>query len=139
MFTVYSYSIAGLLLISLTVFTQNIIAAIAHRKQGSYVPGKVSEELSHDSFVFRSHRTFHNSLENIHQFTLPAIMCILIGASPSILAWLVWIYALARLVHMALYYVIATEKNPSPRSYFYMLGVLCTALVYLLAFFSLFA
>ena len=76
MFSVYTYSIAGLLVICLTVFVQNIVAAIAHRKQSTYIPGKVSEELSHDSFVFRSHRTFHNSLENVHQFTLPALFCI---------------------------------------------------------------
>ena len=65
MFAVYTYSIAGLLVISLTVFVQNIVAAVAHRKQSHYIPGKVSEELSHDSFVFRSHRTFHNSIENL--------------------------------------------------------------------------
>jgi len=114
-FTVYTYSIAGLLLISFTVFVQNIVAAIAHRKQSRYIPGKVSEELSHDSFVFRSHRTFHNSLENIHQFTLPALLCIFLGASTSILAALVWIYALSRIIHMGLYYAIATEKKIQAR------------------------
>ncbi len=139
MFTVYTYSIAGLLLISFTVLVQNIVAAIAHRKQSRYIPGKVSEELSHDSFVFRSHRTFHNSLENIHQFTLPALLCIFLGASTSILAALVWIYALSRIIHMGLYYAIATEKNPSPRSYFYMIGTLCTFGVFGLAVFNLFS
>ena len=138
MFIVYSYSIAGLLVILATVFLQNIVAAVAHRKQSHYVPGKVSESLSHDSFVFRSHRTFHNSLENIHQFVIPALLCILLGAPTTVLAWLVWIYAAARIIHMTLYYAIATEKNPSPRSYFYMLGVLCTAGVFALAFYALF-
>lgn len=139
MFSVYSYSIAGLLLICLTVFIQNIVAAVAHRKQSTYVPGKVSEELSHDSFVFRSHRTFHNSLENVHQFTLPALFCMFLGASTGILAALIWVYALCRIIHMALYYAIATEKNPSPRSYFYMLGVICNIAVFILAFSQLFA
>ena len=32
-------------------------------------------------------------------------------------------FALSRILHMALYYAIATEKNPSPRSYFFLLGV----------------
>ena len=138
MFAVYTYSIAGLIVISLTVFVQNIVAAVAHRKQSRYIPGKVSEELSHDSFVFRSHRTFHNSLENIHQFTLPALLCMFLGAPTDILAILVWAFALSRITHMALYYAIATEKNPSPRSYFYMVGTLCTLGVFGLAFFSLF-
>lgn len=138
MFAVYTYSIAGLLVISLTVFVQNIVAAVAHRKQSRYIPGKVSEELSHDSFVFRSHRTFHNSLENIHQFTLPALLCMFLGAKTDVLAILVWAFAVSRIIHMALYYAVATEKNPSPRSYFYMIGALCTLGVYGLAFTSLF-
>lgn len=138
MFTVYAYSLAGLLTISLTVFVQNIVAAVAHRKQSSYIPGKVSENLSHDSFVFRSHRTFHNSLENIHQFTLPALICVFLGADPFVLAILVWLYAAARIIHMTLYYAIATEKNPSPRSYFYMIGVLMNVGVFGLALYALF-
>lgn len=138
MFSTYSYSIAGLLAISLMVFVQNIVAAIAHRKQSRYIPGKVSEELSHDSFVFRSHRTFHNSLENVHQFTLPAILCIFLGASTTLLAILVWCYFFARLAHMALYYLLATEKNPSPRSYLYIVGVLSTFGVFILAITRLF-
>lgn len=138
MFTVYAYSLAGLLVIAATVFVQNIVAAVAHRKQSNYIPGKVSEELSHDSFVFRSHRTFHNSLENIHQFTLPALICMFLGAPAFVLAILVWLYAGARIIHMSLYYTIATEKNPSPRSYFYMMGVLLNAGVFGLAMYTLF-
>jgi len=40
---------------------------------------------------------------------------------------------------MGLYYAIATEKNPSPRSYFYMIGTLCTFGVFGLAVFNLFS
>jgi hypothetical protein len=32
-------------------------------------------------------------------------------------------FALSRILHMVLYYGIATDKNPSPRSYFFLLGV----------------
>ena len=35
-----------------------------------------------------------------------------------------WVFAIARLAHMVLYYAIATERNPSPRSYFYVIGML---------------
>ncbi len=138
MFNEYALTFAGLLVISATVFLQNIVAAVAHRKQSNYTPGKVSEELSHDSFVFRSHRTFHNSLENIHQFTLPALICIFLGFPGLLLETTVWLYAAARIIHMALYYAIATEKNPSPRSYFYMIGVLLTVVVYGFALYALF-
>ena len=137
MFIIYTYTIAGLAVIILTVLVQNIVAAVAHRKQSSYVPGKVAEDLSHDSFVFRSHRTFHNSLENVNQFTIPAILCMFVGVTPFYLAILVWVYGLCRIVHMALYYAVATERNPSPRTYFYMIGLVTNLILYVLLLISL--
>ncbi|WOI38132.1 MAPEG family protein [Alteromonas sp. CI.11.F.A3] len=137
MFTVYTYAIAGLAVIIFTVLIQNIVAAVAHRKQSSYVPGKVAEDLSHDSFVFRSHRTFHNSLENVNQFIIPAILCMFVSVTPLYLAILAWVYGLCRIVHMALYYGMATERNPSPRTYFYMIGLVTNLILYVLLFVSL--
>lgn len=137
MFTVYTYAIAGLAVIIFTVLIQNIVAAVAHRKQSSYVPGKVAEDLSHDSFVFRSHRTFHNSLENVNQFIIPAILCMFVGVTPLYLAILAWVYGLCRIVHMALYYGMATERNPSPRTYFYLIGLVTNLILYVLLFVSL--
>jgi uncharacterized MAPEG superfamily protein len=58
------------------------------------------------------------------QFALPVFIGLFAGVNAFWLAVVVWIYALARLAHMVLYYKIATEKNPSPRSYFYMVGFL---------------
>lgn len=137
MFTVYTYAIAGLAVIIFTVLVQNIVAAVAHRKQSSYVPGKVAEDLSHNSFVFRSHRTFHNSLENVNQFIIPAILCMFVGVAPLYMAILVWVYGLCRIVHMALYYAGATESNPSPRTYFYMIGLVINLILYVLLFMAL--
>lgn len=48
------------------------------------------------------------------------------GFDAGRLAIVVWVFALARLVHMVLYYRIATEVKPSPRSYFYLIGVIAT-------------
>lgn len=130
MFLTYSFTLWGLWFILLTVVVQSVVAAVAHRKQSEYIPGKVDENLSHDSFVFRSHRTFHNSLENLAIFVLPVLLGIFAGADPQTLTAIVWIFAVARIIHMALYYAIATEKNPSPRSYFYMVGLLATLAAY---------
>ena len=74
--------------------------------------------------MFRAERTFMNSLENLPVFLGTALVAVLAGASPHWTGKLIWIYAGARLLHMALYYAIATEKNPSPRTWFYLLGVL---------------
>ena len=122
----YALSLVGLWLILTTITLQAIIATGAHRRQSKMVPGIVDPALSHDSFVFRSDRTFRNSLENIVPFFGLSVLAMLACFSPDRLAIAVWVYALSRLLHMILYYRIATEKNPSPRSYFYAIGLLTT-------------
>ncbi len=121
---VYSSALVGIWIILLTVFIQSMVASIAHRRQKHYVPGIVDDKLSHESFVFRSHRTLINSLENLLLMLGTVVVAMLAGVEASWVAGTVWVYALARLAHMWLYYVIATEKNPSPRSYFYAIGML---------------
>jgi len=122
MLATYSFAIWGLWLILITIFVQAAVASIAHRKQSHYVPGIVDDNLNHASFVFRSHRAFLNSHENLLMMFGPALLGMLVGMDAYWLGILVWVYAIARILHMALYYVIATEKNPSPRSYFFMVG-----------------
>ena len=124
MFEQYLLSICGLLLMLFTMLLQTLIATGAHRKQAQYVPGVVSETLGHDSFVFRSHRTFRNSLENAPIMFATAVLAMLSGLGPTVLAATVWIFTIARILHMVLYYAIATEKNPSPRSFFYAIAML---------------
>lgn len=124
MFDAYLVALWGIWLMLFTMFAQHLIAMRAHRQQAQYVPGIVDEKLSHESFVFRSHRTFLNSLENTLMMLATTFLAIFIGISPSGVAAAVWIYAIARLIHMLLYYKIATEENPSPRSYFFLIGIL---------------
>jgi uncharacterized MAPEG superfamily protein len=126
MLETYASSFLGLWVILATIVVQAIVASVAHRRQKSYVPGIVDAALGHESFVFRSDRTFRNSLENIVPFFGLAILGVLTGYDAGRLAIVIWIYAIARIIHMLLYYVIATEKNPSPRSYFYAIGLLAT-------------
>ena len=126
MLETYTTSLIGLWLVLTTITLQAVIATGAHRRQSKMVPGIVDPTLSHDSFVFRSDRTFRNSLENIVPFFGLSVLAMLAGFNAERLAIVVWVYALARLFHMILYYRIATEKNPSPRSYFYMVGLLAT-------------
>ncbi|MDC2890303.1 MAPEG family protein [Psychrosphaera algicola] len=83
----------------------------------------VSAELDHFSFVFRSNRTFLNSLENVPLFVLSVLVACLVGVNAEHLLTVTVIFFVARLVHMVLFYAIATNKNPSPRSYFYMIGL----------------
>lgn len=120
----YSLSVWGVLLMLTTVLVQSLVAALVKAAQPGAVPGKIDEALSHASFVFRSSRTVANSLENLPVMLGAAILALWVQADPLWTAICIWTYASARLVHMLLYYVIATEKNPSPRSHFYFIALL---------------
>jgi uncharacterized MAPEG superfamily protein len=132
----YSSTFLGLYILLLMVFIQAIVASGAHRMQEKYIPGIVDEKLSHESFVFRSNRTFLNSLENVPFMFGLVILAVLTGFDAHSLTCLVWIYVIARFVHMILYYKIATEKNPSPRSYFFMIGFLVQLVLFVMLGFS---
>ncbi|HEC59766.1 MAG TPA: MAPEG family protein [Methylophaga sp.] len=134
---VYLLAFSGLFLILLTLLVQWFIASSTKASQADAIPGKISDNLSHDSFVFRAHRTFMNSLENLPLMLGTTFMAILISANPLWTGIFVWVFAIARLIHMALYYAIATEKNPSPRTYFFMLGLLSNVALLILCFITL--
>lgn len=118
----YSGSIAFYLYLVMLLI-QWIVATFSKSKQPDAVPGKINENLSHDSFVFRAHRTFHNTLENSALFVGTILLAFVLNVQSPIFAIFIWTYLIARIVHMVLYYAIATEKNPSPRTYFFLIGV----------------
>ena len=123
---IYQITFIGLWLILTTIVVQAIIMVGAHRAEKDYKVGKIDPDLGQESFFFRSHRAFWNSLENIVPFLGMSIIAILADYNAFKLGIVVWIYAISRIIHMLLYYYIATEKNPSPRSYFYGFGLLST-------------
>lgn len=121
----YQSVFLGLWLILATIIVQAMVAIRVHRRQkGGYKVGVIKPELGQSSIVFRTHRTFQNSLENITPLLGMAIIAALIGYSSFKLSIIVWVYAVARIIHMILYYKIATDKNPSPRSIFWAVGFL---------------
>jgi len=132
----YSDSVFILTLLITMMVLQAIIATGAHRKQKEYIPGIVDEKLDHFSFVFRSHRTFMNSLENVPVFVLTAFLGIFAGIEASTLYWSVLVFTVARFIHMVLFYKIATNANPSPRSYFYMVGLITQVVLLVQVFLS---
>ena len=121
----YQLVFLGLWIVLATIIVQAMVAIRVHRRQkGGYNVGVIKPELGQSSIVFRAHRTFQNSLENITPLMGMAIIAALSGYSSTKLTIVVWVYAIARIVHMILYYKIATDKNPSPRSIFWAIGFL---------------
>ena len=121
----YQSVFLGLWIVLATIIVQAMVAIRVHRRQkGGYNVGIIKPELGQSSIVFRAHRTFQNSLENITPLIGMAIIAALSGYSSTKLTVVVWVYAIARIAHMVLYYKIATDKNPSPRSIFWAIGFL---------------
>ncbi len=118
----YQFVFLGLWLILSTIIFQSIIFIRAHRRTKGYKVGVMDSSLGQDSFLFRSYRTFWNSLENIVPFFGMSVIAVLSGYNAETLNIIVWIFAITRIIHMLLYYFIATEKNPSIRSLFYIIG-----------------
>lgn len=117
----------GIAAIILLLLVQWAVATITKGSQKGAIPGKLNPSLGHESLVFRAHRTFMNTLENSPPMLASAFLAVLVGASAYWVGILIWVWVVARLLHMVLYYAIATERNPSPRSYFFILGVLANA------------
>lgn len=120
----YAFVLWGVFVVIATWIVQWFVASMSKASQPGAIPGQIDASLSHDSFVFRAHRTFMNSLENLPALLGTAFLAVLAGADPFWSGLLVWVFAIARIIHMVLYYAIATERNPSPRSYFFLIGML---------------
>lgn len=123
MLDAYSVAFFGMLVLILTVVIQSLVAAMSKASQPGAIPGKLDESLSHSSFVFRSSRTFANSLENIAVMLGTSFLAVMVEANIFWTGVVIWVMAISRIIHMVLYYVISTEKNPSPRSYFYLIAL----------------
>tara|TARA_B100000886_G_C20381348_1_gene474059 strand:+ start:678 stop:1100 length:423 start_codon:yes stop_codon:yes gene_type:complete len=135
---IYQTAFIGLWFVLLTIVFQAMVMVGADKKrlEKDYKIGVIDPSLGQKSFLFRSYRTFWNSLENIVPILGMSIVAILAGYSAFKLSIVIWIYAISRIIHMILYYFIATEKNPSPRSLFWVLGLLAT--IYLVVDFGIF-
>mgnify|MGYP000409787608 CR=1 FL=1 len=124
--TDYGLAYCALALILVTVLVQQVIASTVKARQPGAVPGVEPQNAGHADFVFRAYRTHLNSLENLPVLLGSGLLCVFAGANPLWTGIWLWVYAVARLIHMWLYYAIGTEKNPSPRSYFFLIGLLAT-------------
>lgn len=129
LFETYHSSLIAILIIIITAIIQSLVAMKVKASRPGAIPGKIDPNLSHESFVFRAHRTFMNTLENTPIMLATGFIAILSGTDTFWTALLLWIYAVSRILHMILYYVIVTEKNPSPRSFPFLAGFMANVVL----------
>ena len=136
--TLYTGSTLRLGVILDMVMVHCLLASLTKVSKTGAIPGMPpAQERAHKSFVFRAWRTHQNSIENLGTILGGAVFAIFAGANPVWTQVCLAIIAIARLAHMVLYYAIATNKNPSPRTWFFMLAWLANAVLIGLGFAAL--
>ena len=130
MLGIYQSSLIALWFILVAIVIQAMVLIHLHRKQPNYKVGVIDPSLGQESLFFRAYRTFWNSMENIVPVLGMALIALVSGYSATKLSIVLWTYAIARVFHMILYYMVSTDKNPSVRSIFFSIGFL--AMFYLL-------
>ena len=136
-FEPYFSALLGVGFLLLLVLVQWVIASRFKASQSGAIPGKPPQNLSHQDFTFRAWRTHQNTLENLGTMLGASFFAIVVGAGTGLVAALVWTMVVARVIHMILYYVIATDKNPSPRSYFFIIGWLANLALVIVGIYTL--
>ena len=136
MFEIYKLVFFALWVILTTIFAQALVLIVAHRMQKNYKVGVIDASLGQQSFLFRSYRAFWNSVENVVLIFPLVIVGILIDYDSNRLGIITWVYAVSRIGHMLVYYFIATDRNPSLRSVFWLFGFF--AMAYLIGDLGLF-
>ena len=97
----YSAAILGLLLICLLpLIHANIVGPL--KGKAGLIGGPVPDARD-ENFLFRVERAHSNTVESIHPFVAPAILAIMLGVAPGLLAWLVWAFLAIRVAYSLVY------------------------------------
>jgi uncharacterized MAPEG superfamily protein len=82
---------------------------------------------SDSNLLYRIDRVHMNSVEALAPFAVPAILAMVVGVEPTILALLVWIHLAIRLFHLAVYLRGGNAaKGGSVRTILYVSGAMVT-------------
>jgi uncharacterized MAPEG superfamily protein len=80
-----------------------------------------------DNLLYRIDRVHLNSVEALASFVVPAVLAMMVGVGPTILAVLVWMHLAIRLVHLAVYLRGGNAaKGGSVRTILYVSGAVVT-------------
>ncbi|MGB8817187.1 MAG: MAPEG family protein [Rhizobiaceae bacterium] len=128
----YSAGILGLLLISLLPLIHANIVGPFKGKEG-LVGGPVADARD-ENFLFRLDRAHNNTVESILPFVAPAILAIMLGVGPGLLAILIWAFLAIRVAYSVVYLRGgALAKGGSLRTILHVLGSLTTIVLIIIA------
>jgi len=77
--------------------------------------------------LYRIDRVHLNSVEALAPFVVPAVLAMMVGVRPNVLAALVWVYVALRLAHVVIYLRGGSAaKGGSIRTILYVSGAMVT-------------
>ena len=122
----YSLSIVGVLVLCLLSIVLAIYSGSSKGRAGA-LSGPVLPA-DDNNLLYRIDRVHMNAVEALTPFVVPAVLAMMVGVKPVVLAALVWVYAAIRLIHVAVYLRGGNAaKGGSVRTVLYVSGALITA------------
>src|SRR5690348_3448808 len=124
----YSLSVIGVLVLCLLCVLLAIYSGSSKGRAGA-LSGPVLPA-DDANLLYRIDRVHMNSVEALAPFVVPAVLAMIVGVGPTILAVLVWLHVAIRLTHLAIYVRGGNAaKGGSVRTILYVSGVLVTVIL----------
>ena len=124
----YSFSVVGVLVLCLLSVLLAIHSGSSKGRAGA-LSGPVLPA-DDDNLLYRIDRVHMNAVEALPPFVVPAILAMMVGVRPVVLATLVWVYVAIRLIHVAVYLRGGkAAKGGSIRTILYVSGALVTIIL----------
>jgi glutathione S-transferase len=114
----YSGSIIGLMITGIIILL--LAPAVAARKASSAIKPGSEPAFDYADANYRLHRSHMNAVENYAQFAVPTLLAMLLGASVTWVAVLVWATVIARLAYTFIYLQNIGQPAQSVRSFVYV-------------------
>jgi uncharacterized MAPEG superfamily protein len=122
----YSLSIVGVLVLCLLSIVLAIYSGSSKGRAGA-LSGPVLPA-DDNNLLYRIDRVHMNGVEALTPFVVPAVLAMMVGVKPIVVAALVWVYTAIRLIHVAVYLRGGkAAKGGSVRTVLYVSGALVTA------------
>ena len=124
----YAHSIVGLLSLCLLSILLAVYSGASKGRAGA-LSGPVLP-LDDDNLLYRIDRVHMNAVEALIPFVGPAILAMMVGVKPAVLGTLVWLYAIIRLIHVAVYLRGGkAARGGSVRTILYVSGAIVTVIL----------
>jgi uncharacterized MAPEG superfamily protein len=121
----YTLSIVGVLALCLTSVLLAINSGYSKGRAGA-LSGPVLPA-DDGNLLFRIDRVHLNGVEALAPFVVPAVLAMMVGVGPTLLAVLVWIHVVIRLAHLVIYLRGGdAAKGGSVRTILYVSGAFVT-------------